>query len=755
MSHPVRRPAPRTPAGRHTRTVREALDWLGRIGALTVPWPVAHLVLGSAWLVGASAGSLALGSLLGFRILSPRRRFGLLERRRLRAYHRAEMKNLAARLPVDGDLGSETHEERLRAGYGFVGPSFGTSGSLRDDGPIVDALADVLRSGGKVMLMGEPGSGKSLIAGLVFARLADEFAASPRKAPCPVFLHLNAMRPDTRPADPGATRAEEQAAWLRDQLAAEVALPEPRRLARQLARGRVVLICDGLDEAPVMRSPHLLTSIVPEPLFGLFQAPSLLTSRTAFYSIYVDATRLMSGFTSTGRLLPLRFEDQGERFLRWYAEARGRADLAGQLIKVIGGNPSLREVVARPLVLRMTAEVLLDLIADDHRADSFLTVGHGAETSAVYSRYIDTWLQREQEKEPSKLTWWQKGQLIECVAWEIFSKSLASGRGWGHFELKDLLVEGDELRRIAERWLASNIRVEGGVDEICREIADRSFLIISSDRRRYRFAHKSFFEFCVARHVVGCLDERRPGLRAARAELLVHPLPDEVIDFVRELLAAVTADPERRAATEATFLAILADVDIGAGTGQLMAAQQAANLAPIVAGQETMEKLRSGALFHEHPFLQRAVAVADALHHDRHELLDEFVERMERDHEAESFHIGYNRIYYGDQAFGDGQWLDDNHPECGRFFRASIRHLTSPAYRYIRVMDLYSLRTLLHNPDRRRYLLSHETPTLRNLADLLDEPDPGLGEEFDRQRLLLRGEIRALLPGRSPRSAAG
>ncbi|MEU8122892.1 hypothetical protein AB0C21_29620 [Spirillospora sp. NPDC049024] len=729
---------------RQVKAARELLDWVERLGTLAAVATVAWLFLASHWL--AAAGVALLAGIAGLRLVLARHRLGFQETRRLRAYHREEVEALAARLPVEGSASPRTHEERLRAGFGFVDPFFSGSGALMDGRPIVDDLTDVLRSGEKVMLMGEPGSGKSLIAGLVFARLADAFAASPRGAPCPLFLHLNALRPQTQSPDAGLTRGEEQALWLKEQLASEVTLPDAPKLAGLLEAGRFVLVCDGLDEAPVMRSPHLLTSIVPESLFGLFRFPSLLTSRTAFYSIYVDATELMAGFTSTGRLLPLRFEEQGAVFLRWYATARGHPALADELIRIIGGNPSLREAVARPLILRMTAEVLLDLVLQDHESDSFLSIGHGGETSAIYSRYVDKWLQREQAKEPAKLTWWQKGELIECVAWEIFSKSLASGRGWGHFELKDLLVEADELRRIADRWLETCIFVDGTVDEICRELVHRSFLIISNDRRRYRFVHKSFFEFCVARHVVRCLDERRAEHRGDKTGLLLHPLPDEVIDFVRELLLATAADPDKRAATEATFLAVLNRVDIRAGTGYLMAAQQAANLLPIVADASTMDLLRSGGLFPDHPFLQRAVAVADALHHDRHELLDEFVKRMETDHEAESFHMGYNRIYYGDQAFGDGLWLDDNHPECGRFFRATVRHVKSPAYRRIRVMDLYTVRALLCNPDRRRYLLDREGEALRELESLTSASDPGLGPEYERQRMLLRAELRALSP---------
>lgn len=720
---------------------------IGIAGFLT---PLGPLLLGLPWVLAGVGVGTAFTIVLVLGTLSPRSKFGMIERRRLRAYHRIEIDELTARLPIDGVALANTHEARLRASYGYVDPPFSGILESGSESDIVDAVTGALRSGQNVVLMGEPGSGKSLVSSLIFARLADEFAANRSHSPCPILLHLNAMKLNEGQSDPGVTRAEESASWLQEQLSADVSLPGPRRLARILSNNRVVLICDGLDEAPVMRSPQALTSIVPESLMRLFSRPSLLTSRTAFYSLYVDATQLMHNFPRAGELLPMRFEVQGERFVRQYAAAQGCEEKADELLRVIRANPFLKEAVTRPLILRMTAEVLLDLITADHSSDRFLTVGHGGETSAIYGRYVDKWLQREQEKAPSKLRWWQKGKLIQCVAWWIFQNSVASDKGWGHFELKDLLIEASDLRTVVTQWLESDILVEATIDEICREIANRSFLIISNDRRRYRFVHKSFFEFCVARHVVESLDERKGAQRVAKAEVLLHPLPDEVIDFIRELLLTATLDADRSAAIEGTFLAILSGVRIGDGASQLMAVQQAANLLPIVAGPQTMERLRAGEALESHPFLQRAVAVADALHHDRHELLDEFVRRMERDQVAEAFHMGYNRIYYGDQAFGDGQWLDDNHPACGRFFRATIRHLKMPEYHCIHVMDLYTLRALLRATDRRQYLLERERAALDELRSLIEESDPDLGPEYDRQRCLLLAELNQVLRDGTP-----
>jgi NACHT domain len=730
------------------RYFKRLIDNLDLVGLITI----VSLALGPLRSVSIPLAVAVVGlALVVFVVvrleLWPRSGVGFVERRWLHEYHETEVGNLAEQLPLEAKTSMTTLEEKLRGQSGYVEPCYKPSlGSKDEQSTIVSFITTRLHQDGGVLLLGDPGAGKSLVASMVFARLADRFAEAPRRSPCPIFVRLNALLPVEATHGPELTSAEASARWLVAQLYSARRLPAPSRFARLLQQGRFVLVLDGFDEAPMTRAPQQLQGTLPRELLSLLRHSILLTCRSAFHSIYVDASAVTKTFSAQIELLPLTFEEQGVTFIRTFTHAAGKPNSAGHIVDIIRANKALKESVSRPLVLRMAVEVLLDWLDATPDDRSLYGIGHSSATADIYEAYVQKWLWREQEKfEQSCLSWRQKRTLSEWIAWEIFNSSLSADLGWGHFELHDLLIEQRELRDTIERWLEEFGPIACDLESICRDVSHRSFLIVSDDGQRHRFVHKSFFEFFVARYVVSTLDERRAARRVGHSELLSKLLPDEVIDFVRELLRGKKEHAEERSRIEATFVAILVALGTQTDSASLMACQQAANLLPLIASPETLERLRSGDLSPVHPFLKRAVAVADALYYGRHELLDSFVDEMQHDEVATSFHMGYNRIYYGDQPFGDGSWTDDGAAETGRFFRATVRHLTQTSYRYIRVMDLFTLRVMLNNEDRCRYLLVRERECLAEVRRLCDEPDPRLGECYDRQRRLLAQELDVVL----------
>jgi hypothetical protein len=315
-----------------------------------------------------------------------------------------------------------------------------------------------------------------------------------------------------------------------------------------------------------------------------------------------------------------------------------------------------------------------------------------------------------------------------------------------------LIIPTRRLGEICESWLADQggERLDGDTAVIRREVSERTFLISASGQSGFQFAHKSFFEFMLAQHVYSSLT--RPMLDEQLTELLAIPLPDEVIDFLREILhwAASGQDrPDHLAIVRANLLNAIRNLPQNNTT--LMSRQQAANLVPIVADSAARQTLRQFAR-EQHAFIFRAIAVGEALHHDDSSMLDEFLLKMETDPVAASFHMGYNRIYYSDQALTSESFRDDGGGACGSFFRNSIRHLTmkprsdgSIPYFAIRSQALASVRLMLQDPVRARRLRDEEVEALEELRQLCSEPDSTQTPEYERQRRELKELLNHVL----------
>jgi len=288
---------------------------------------------------------------------------------------------------------------------------------------------------------------------------------------------------------------------------------------------------------------------------------------------------------------------------------------------------------------------------------------------------------------------------------------------------------------------------------VVAEIEERTFLIVTEQSDTYRFAHKSFFEYMVAKHVYNELAQN-DARASALVELMCMPFPDEIIDFLRELLHQCRTPeetPQRRRNVERSLLVVL---EAGAGDPDaLMARQQAANLLPIVATHATRQYLRQVATSDDHPFIRRAIAVGEALHHQDPEFLNEFVSSLDTDERARNFHMGYNRIYYGDQPLSKTLFEDDGSPVCSRFFRACIRHLELDRYRYIRTMALATIRLMLNDPLRRAELVSQETERLKRVRQICEDPDPALGLVYERERIALAACIDEIMSDQEPAEA--
>ncbi|HEU5269521.1 MAG TPA: hypothetical protein VFU36_06310, partial [Jatrophihabitans sp.] len=524
------------------------------------------------------------------------------------------------------------------------------------------------------IILGDAGTGKSLIAALAFATLADKFLQSNQSRDIPVFLRLNLM---------ATTSGHEYSA---DDFPLEVLPPKLRllgdeRLTSLIRADALVLVLDGLDELGISGAPrHHIGRLPPILLPLLHRRRFVITCRDAFHKLYVDTDRLSAQIDAEITLRPFDYEAHVIPFVQEYCRANNASYIAQQVLDIVSSHPVFLEILSRPLMLAMSVDVLCEQIKTsgaEVAAQALKLTGSDYLGAQIYEWYVEKWIGRELAKGavqslPAELML----GVVGHTAWAIFTNPTRVDTGYGAFDIQDLLISYANLEHTGADWLQHHPGANAQTDlpTLITCVTERTFLIVNHGGESYRFVHKSFFEYMLARHVHSRLADPHYS-QIAPADLLSSPLPDEVIDFLRELLHRSVAEAgAERAQAESTLLAVVQQT--AGEPSKLMARQQAANLLPIVANGPTHallnEMVSSDA---EHPFVKRAIGVGYALHHANSRLLDHFVQSMDTDADALDFHMGYNRIYYGDQPLSRTDFRDDLGEHSTRFFRACVRHL--------------------------------------------------------------------------------
>ena len=599
----------------------------------------------------------------------------------------------------------------------------------------VEGLVDEAMNLRSTLILGDPGTGKTLAAMHLYATLADRRHnwRTRRKTPVPVFIKLGDL------VDSGSTVGSDYRSLSLPRLQAEIG---ERRVHRLLDRGAIYFICDGLDEystsGPVDIEPGL-----PAPIAQIIRSPGSLTARQAFYDLYAGSPKIRDNIDT---ILEIQLLDEPSQlaFIALFGERLNRQDDASLVTTWILDNAALREVVQRPLLLRLATEVLYSRNMNVFHHPHSLT-GSDHVTSDIYEEIINLWVDRDGRKVDCFLTIESKIDLLSFIAFHIFQSALKYGKAYGQFEQTDITMKYQQLQELCERWIAGRERpCQTSLVEVVAEVQDRTFLIVSHDGSTIRFLHKSFFEYLCARYVH--IQLGKAGEQPS-TDPIAALLPDEVIDFLRELLQMCWEnDPEGSERRKSSLLTLLQMKD---DATPLIAAQQAANLLPIVASLDVASELR-GLAFSEvtHPFIRRAICVGLALHKGDSKPLGSFVDEMNRNVQARSFHMGYNRMYYGDQPLSISDFTDDGSPKCARFFTQCLKHVSTSRYREISAMAVASIRYMIEDDERLMYLREYVPDDLQRLPSLLtcDRPDI---EAYDRECCHLIQVLDQVASGRS------
>ncbi len=338
------------------------------------------------------------------------------------------------------------------------------------------------RSGGRLRILGDPGSGKSSLSKKLYRSICLEVTVKDSGVrTLPILLELKTLNP------PSELLHEPQLGdWLLEQLKAAVVGVEgfdTEGLFRVfLTDAGLTIFLDGLDEVSTANYPKMMMAI--NGLAGRLSQKSsssviLLTMRTQFHTLV--RADLERAYPAVLTIAPFTPGDIFE-FLSRYPFGTRRTDKVSRIYADLTDRPTLREMCRNPLVLSM-------YVAHDQAGASG---GVPDSRTAFYSTVSDELLVARRSR--------QMGTTARTTLREQREAIL------GHLALENLLNAEEPANHISYRDLCSIIGqvyrtsnpmdIEERLHEIVR---DTGILNFEREGESLRFIHLTFCEFLAAK----------------------------------------------------------------------------------------------------------------------------------------------------------------------------------------------------------------------------------------------------------------
>ena len=418
------------------------------------------------------------------------------------------------RLREQGVLdGSEWDEEvlvRLRRTYLDQSPR-----------PMLEVLADPSQR--KLVVLGDPGSGKSLLLQYLVLAWAEAGDLTLRDAPLPLLIELR---------DYASRRAKGEVKDILDYLGCAEGLRwrfDPQALAGWLRHNRTQVLLDGLDEVFDSKLRQEVTTAIHRFADDYPAAQIVVSSRLIGFP---HERWRQEGFRPF--MLQELEEEQMAQFLQsWHQLAyedghRGERKRAS-LLQAIQQSPAIQQLAGNPLLLTLMA--ILNRTQELPRDRSELY----SQCARLLLHQWKTELAFEATPElaQAQLDGKDKLELMKRIAWTI------QGGVEGASGNLTNLIEENQLERTLSEGLQGmpGLRPDRAARALIEQLRGRNFMLCFMGGANYAFVHRTFLEYFCAEAIVDRFQvEQTLTLDALKTEIFGH-WPDETWHEVLRLVA--------------------------------------------------------------------------------------------------------------------------------------------------------------------------------------------------------------------------
>ncbi|MFN9694429.1 MAG: SIR2 family protein [Synechococcaceae cyanobacterium] len=418
------------------------------------------------------------------------------------------------RLREQGVLdGSEWDEEalaRLRRSYLDQAPQ-----------PMLEVLADPSQR--KLVVLGDPGSGKSLLLQYLVLAWAEAGDLTLRDAPLPLLIELR---------DYASRRAKGEVKDILDYLGCAEGLRwrfDPQALAGWLRHNCTQVLLDGLDEVFDPQLRREVTTAIHRLADDYPAAKIVVSSRLIGF---LHECWLQEGFRPF--MLQELEEEQIDQFLRRWHQLAYEDGMKGErrrasLLHAIHQSPAIQQLAGNPLLLTLMAILNRTQELPRDRAELYSQCArlllHQWKTELAFDA--------TPELAQAQLDGKDKLGLMKRIAWTI------QGGVEGASSNLTNLIEEDQVERTLSEGLQGmpGLRPDRAARALIEQLRGRNFMLCFMGGGNYAFVHRTFLEyFCVEAIVDRFQVEQTLTLDALKTEIFGH-WPDETWHEVLRLVA--------------------------------------------------------------------------------------------------------------------------------------------------------------------------------------------------------------------------